>query len=135
MDRRYSRSERRNGKPLLCTNKRPPNSSFIPEGQAIREVNSERVLPITARVEITPTRNIKERLGTSSAGKDGANSGSKDRRSALERLSIQLHQRSSADDGAEDLNPIDRRLWKKQTKQKESPPLNGREEATRNPQQ
>ncbi|CAF2115286.1 unnamed protein product [Brassica oleracea] len=71
----------------VSTTKTAKNSSFIPEGQAIREVNSERVLPITARVEITPTRNIKERLGTSSAGKDGANSGSKDRRSALERLS------------------------------------------------
>ena len=116
------------------------NSPFIPEGQDIREVNSERVLPITARVEITPTRNIKERLGTSSAGKDGANSGSKDRRSALERLSDPIASKEApvrktpsfdsgrlqlADDGVEDLNPIDQAIME-ETNQTERVPATQR---------
>ncbi|KAG2330638.1 hypothetical protein Bca52824_001818 [Brassica carinata] len=49
----------------------------------------ERTTPVPAadRVESTPPRNIKERLGVNHSSNEGSNSGSRERRSALERLS------------------------------------------------
>ncbi|CAH8387956.1 unnamed protein product [Eruca vesicaria subsp. sativa] len=46
----------------------------------------EKSTPQNSRAETTPTRTIKDRLGVSSLTKGGSNSGSKERRSALERL-------------------------------------------------
>ena len=47
----------------------------------------ERNTPNSARMEVTPTRNLQDRLGVPLNGLEGSLSGSRERRSALERLS------------------------------------------------
>lgn len=57
----------------------------------------ERATPIQSadRVESTPPRNLKERLGVNRLSNEGSNSGSRERRSALERLSTSRKSRDS----------------------------------------
>ncbi|KAL0891736.1 hypothetical protein Bca101_015719 [Brassica carinata] len=47
----------------------------------------ERAIPTIPSAEITPKRTVKDRLGITSTNKEGSNSGSRERRSALARLS------------------------------------------------
>ncbi|KAF3585810.1 hypothetical protein F2Q69_00028079 [Brassica cretica] len=47
----------------------------------------ERNTPNSARMEVTPNRNLRDRLGVPSNGLEGSHSGSRERRSALEHLS------------------------------------------------
>ena len=48
---------------------------------------TDRIQPAAPRTETPPARSINERLGIYTKGPGGSNSGSKDRRSALERIS------------------------------------------------
>ncbi|KAH0905833.1 LOW QUALITY PROTEIN: hypothetical protein HID58_037660, partial [Brassica napus] len=88
----YSRSKASTPQYRVVERNRPSSASSTPqaEGADLRTTlppHTTKTVPPIAEVEITPTRTIKDRLGDSSKTKANSNSGSKDRRSALERLS------------------------------------------------